>query len=322
MLPEPEPVPLPDPEPDPLPVPVPAVLNIAEAYGIALRLGTADTELVTPTGIALAAAFRTCSALPAAFRVVKTGIGFGTREIGRANCLRAMLIEPAAEVSGDTADEVFVLEANVDDATGEELGVAMEALFSAGARDCHFMPCFMKKNRPSPKVFIGYDRTAYAGIEDPEFRITFDRNIRYRLHDLDLRSGDHGDPVTDDDTVVMEVKIKDAMPLWLVPILSSNRIYPGSFSKYGACYERFIAREAFKPSVFLQAQEVREAEKIKETEKIKITEEMNRTEEVKEVKKAKKTGERRRSCSAVLSGVLSPSLHFSSVLSSRWHSAS
>ena len=181
---------------------------------------------------------------------------------------------------------------------------------------------FMKQNRPSPKVFIGYDRIAYAGIEDPEFRITLDRNIRYRLHDLDLRSGDHGDPVTDDDTVVMEVKIKDAMPLWLVPILSSNRIYPGSFSKYGACYERFIAREAFKPSVFLQAQEVREAEKIKETEKIKITEEMNRTEEVKEVKKAKKTGERRRSCSAVLSGVLSPSLHFSSVLSSRWHSAS
>ena len=181
---------------------------------------------------------------------------------------------------------------------------------------------FMKKNRPSPKVFIGYDRTAYAGIEDPEFRITFDRNIRYRLHDLDLRSGDYGDPVTDDDTVIMEVKIKDAMPLWLVPILSSNRIYPGSFSKYGACYERFIAREAFKPSVFLQAQEVREAEKIKETEKIKITEEMNRTEEVKEVKKAKKTGERRRSCSAVLSGVLSPSLLFSSVLSSRWHSAS
>ena len=83
---------------------------------------------------------------------------------------------------------------------------------------------FMKQNRPSPKVFIGYDRIAYAGIEDPEFRITFDRNIRYRLHDLDLRSGDHGDPVTDNDTVVMEVKITDAMPLWLVARLSSNGV--------------------------------------------------------------------------------------------------
>ena len=187
---------------------------------------------------------------------------------------------------------------------------------------------FMKKNRPSPKVFIGYDRTAYAGIEDPEFRITFDRNIRYRLHDLDLRSGDQGDPVLDDDTVIMEVKVKDAMPLWLVPVLSNNRIYPGSFSKYGSCYERFIAREAFKPSVFMQVREVKEAETVKGTEEIKITEEakiteeVNRTEEDKAVRKNKKTGERRRSCSAVLSGVLSPSLHFSSVSSSRWHSAS
>ena len=181
---------------------------------------------------------------------------------------------------------------------------------------------FMKKNRPSPKVFIGYDRTAYAGIEDPEFRITFDRNIRYRLHDLDLRSGDQGDPVLDDDTVIMEVKVKDAMPLWLVPVLSNNRIYPGSFSKYGSCYERFIAREAFKPSVFMQVREVKEAETVKGTEEIKMTEEVNRTEEDKAVRKNKKTGERRRSCSAVLSGVLSPSLHFSSVSSSRWHSAS
>ena len=161
-----------------LPVPVPAILNIAEAYGIALRLGTADTELVTPTGIALAAAFRTCSALPAAFRVVKTGIGFGTREIGRANCLRAMLIEPAAEVSGDTTDEVFVLEANVDDATGEELGVAMEALFAAGARDCHFMPCFMKKNRPGCVVRVIADGALVPEIERILFRTTSTIGVR------------------------------------------------------------------------------------------------------------------------------------------------
>lgn len=161
-----------------LPVPVPAVLNIAEAYGVALRLGTADTELVTPTGIALAAAFRTRSVLPAKFRVVKTGIGFGTREIGRANCLRAMLIEPAAEPAGDTADEVFVLEANVDDATGEELGVAMEALFAAGARDCHFMPCFMKKNRPGWVVRVIADGALVSEVERVFFRATSTIGVR------------------------------------------------------------------------------------------------------------------------------------------------
>ena len=161
-----------------LPVPVPAVLNIAESYGIALRLGTAETELVTPTGIALAAAFRTRSVLPAKFRVVKTGIGFGTREIGRANCLRAMLIEPAVETASDTADEVFVLEANVDDATGEELGVAMEALFSAGARDCHFMPCFMKKNRPGWVVRVIADGSLVPEIERILFRATSTIGVR------------------------------------------------------------------------------------------------------------------------------------------------
>lgn len=174
---------------------------------------------------------------------------------------------------------------------------------------------FMKKNRPSPKVFIGYDRTAYAGIEDPEFRITFDRNIRYRLSDLDLRSGDHGDPLTDDGKIIMEVKVKDAMPLWLVPILSENRVYPGSFSKYGACYERYIAREAFSPEALsLPALEQAKTENTYTTAKNTNTE--------KGLTAKRGLIERRRSCLAVLSAVLSPSQLFSSASSPRWHSAS
>ena len=160
-----------------LPVPVPAVLNIAKAHGIPLRLGTEDTELVTPTGIALAAAFRTQTALPAQFRAVKTGVGFGTREIGRANCLRAMLIEPCSAVRAE-GDEVVVLEANVDDATGEELGVAMEALFAAGARDCHFTPCFMKKNRPGWLVRVIADADRVPELEMTLFRTTSTIGVR------------------------------------------------------------------------------------------------------------------------------------------------
>ena len=238
-----------------------------------------------------------------------------------------------AEIKKKSGDIVYKRRV---DGTPDEIGAFLDesAPLSANRQIQDEILWFMKKNRPSPKVFIGYDRTAYAGIEDPEFRITFDRNIRYRLHDLDLRSGDHGDPVTDDGTVIMEVKIKDAMPLWLVPILSRNRLYPGSFSKYGACYERFIAREAFSPSALRQILEAKEAvvikgtekadktEEVINTEKVADTEEIKRTEEVKAVRKSKKTGERRKSCSAALLGVLSPSLHFSSVLPSRWHSAS
>ena len=186
---------------------------------------------------------------------------------------------------------------------------------------------FMKKNRPVPKVFIGYDRTAYAGIEDPGFRITFDRNIRYRLHDLDLRSGDYGEPVMDDDKVIMEVKTGDAMPLWLVPILSRNRIYPGSFSKYGACYERFIAREVFSPSAFLQVREVKEVIDSKETIKDEVIDtiesiERKVTKDKRITKDRRIAKERKKSCLTALSEALSPSLHFSSASLSRWHSAS
>lgn len=77
-----------------LPVPVPAVLNIAAATGVPLRVSETKGECVTPTGIALAAAFRTRETLPAAYRVLGVGIGLGKRDYGRPAILRIMKIEP------------------------------------------------------------------------------------------------------------------------------------------------------------------------------------------------------------------------------------
>lgn len=58
-----------------------------------------------------------------------------------------------------------------------------------------------------PKVFIGYDRLAFAGIEQPELRITFDTDIRCRTTELDLRLGDHGALILPHDEVLMEIKL-------------------------------------------------------------------------------------------------------------------
>ncbi len=85
-----------------LPVPVPAVLNIAQMYGIPLRPCAVQGEMVTPTGIAIAAALRTRSTLPPQYIVEKVGIGLGKRDFGRANLLRALILR---EVPGETAAE-------------------------------------------------------------------------------------------------------------------------------------------------------------------------------------------------------------------------
>ena len=156
-----------------LPVPVPAVANIAEKYGIALRQSSDNGEMVTPTGIAIAAAIRTADKLPKAYKISKTGIGLGKKDFGHANFLRAMIIEEAVE-----DDQLYVIETNIDDSTAEELGLAMEKLMSAGAFDVHFEPCFMKKNRPAYMLRVMVSAKVVPVIEDIIFRNTSTIGLR------------------------------------------------------------------------------------------------------------------------------------------------
>ena len=132
-----------------LPIPVPAVANIASACGLPLRiLPSVEGEMVTPTGAAIAAAVRTRSALPETFTIRKIGLGAGKRDFGMPNVLRAMLIEETVAADAPPA-EIIILETNIDDSTGETLGLAMDSLLKAGALDVHYIPVFMKKNRPA-----------------------------------------------------------------------------------------------------------------------------------------------------------------------------
>ena len=87
-----------------------------------------------------------------------------------------------------------------------------------------------------PRVVICYDREAFFGNEDKEFRLTFDGNIRFRRNDFDLRSGDSGEKIRSAPYRIMEVKSAGSIPMWLVKILSENKIYQGSFSKYAAIF--------------------------------------------------------------------------------------
>ena len=135
-----------------LPIPVPAVAAIVAESGLRLRIGDVRGELVTPTGAALAAVFRTADHLPAqGFRILRTGLGAGKRAYERPSILRAMLLDVAPE-SG--ADRVAKLECEIDDATGEELGFALERLLAAGALEANYAPVFTKKNRPAWRLTV------------------------------------------------------------------------------------------------------------------------------------------------------------------------
>ena len=172
-----------------LPIPVPAVAHIAEAAGIALHITETKGEMVTPTGAGIVAALRTSETLPAGYKILKSGVGLGKRDFGRANFLRAQIIEDSAgdkcgdATSGTTGSavldcNVFQIEANIDDSTPEELGYAMDKLFEAGARDVHFIPCYMKKNRMGTLLCALADSEHLAAVEKAIFLHTSTVGVR------------------------------------------------------------------------------------------------------------------------------------------------
>ena len=137
---------------------MPAVANICATHGLVLSPTGRRGELVTPTGAALAAAIRTGDALPAAYTVTGVGYGSGKRAYEMPSVLRAMLVEPAAAAAAPS--DLWKLETEVDDCPGEALGHVIDRLLRAGAREAHFLPCYMKKNRP------GYQLEVLCGSAD------------------------------------------------------------------------------------------------------------------------------------------------------------
>ena len=99
---------------------------------------------------------------------------------------------------------------------------------------------FLQYYRPVPKVFIAYEREAWAAADGGALRITFDTALRARSNDVDLRAGDHGVPLLREDLVLMEIKIPGSAPLWLAELLSKTGAFPTSFSKYGTYYKEFV----------------------------------------------------------------------------------
>ena len=184
-----------------LPIPVPAVANIVSANHLHLKMTEVEGELVTPTGAAIVAAVKTKDKLPETFEIQKIGIGAGKRQYECPGILRAMIISQIAEIdeekaqseefknpeignnpkaeNQETKDTIIKMETNIDDCSGEVLGFVMERLMKAGARDVHYVPVFMKKNRPAWVLNVICKEEDIETLQNIIFEETTTIGIRY-----------------------------------------------------------------------------------------------------------------------------------------------
>lgn len=102
---------------------------------------------------------------------------------------------------------------------------------------------FRRFHQLEPKVLLCYDRIALFGKEDPQLRITFDTDIRWRSSGLDLSKGDYGKALIGPDKTLMEIKTLGPIPCWLSGMLSAVGAYPISFSKYGTVYRNNLVKK-------------------------------------------------------------------------------
>ena len=103
------------------------------------------------------------------------GLGAGKRKYECPGLLRAMIIEYEESYQADT---VTLLETNIDDSTGEELGFVMEKLFEEKALDVFYQPIYMKKNRPAYLLSVLCHEKDRETLEKTIFRHTTTIGIR------------------------------------------------------------------------------------------------------------------------------------------------
>ena len=91
-----------------------------------------------------------------------------------------------------------------------------------------------------PVVFLSYEREAYYATDGSDLRVTCDDTILVRQKELSLEAPPYGTPILPEGKVLMEIKCSGGIPLWMTQVLSKEKIYKTSFSKYGTAYQTLI----------------------------------------------------------------------------------
>jgi uncharacterized protein (TIGR00299 family) protein len=146
-----------------LPVPVPAVLELARRRGVPLAASVSfpPGELTTPTGLALMAVLADAFGPAPALRPEAIGVGLGTRALDRPNLLRVVLGQPLADAGASAAGpqdpscrSVLQQQAQIDDASPEDLAHLIQELRAGGALEVFSQPVQMKKGRSGTLITV------------------------------------------------------------------------------------------------------------------------------------------------------------------------
>src|SRR6266545_1513585 len=193
----------------PLPIPPPAVLELLA--GRPVRPGGPPGEAVTPTGAAILAEVAEVGPLPAIV-AARIGYGVGTRSWpDRPNVLRATLAEPAED------GELWLLETNLDDASGQIVARAVDAALEAGALDAWSAPITMKKGRPAVLVAALVEDARRAAVTRVLFAETTTLGIRRRRVERDVLAREVRTVETRHGAVRVKVALLDGVELGAQP---------------------------------------------------------------------------------------------------------
>lgn len=107
----------------------------------------------------------------------------------------------------------------------------------------HEVDYFKQLYKVKPVIYLSYNRLAYFMVENKSFRVTFDKDILTRRHDLDFKLSNHGKELLQKNQTLMEIKIIGSIPMWCARLLSENGVFSRGFSKYGQEYKSYVTAE-------------------------------------------------------------------------------
>ena len=196
-----------------MPLPAPATARLLEGYPV--RFNVRSGEMTTPTGAAIVTTLAKEVGGKPSFKLLATGKGAGTYESKElANILRIFIGKSRTNFE---SDEVFIIETNIDDMSGEVYGILFDRLFEAGALDVYAVPIIMKKSRPAYLLAVIAEERDRSILEEMILRETSTFGVRsYPVSRRKLRR-DYKRVRTRLGTVRLKIGILDNEPIKMAP---------------------------------------------------------------------------------------------------------